>query len=98
LLTSDQRTVQGLRPRNKRGSAGRLLAAALLGAPLPAEGAAELGLKILEALADYLLSAVEALKSRHDYLKEHPARHIEKNRPLSISRPNLPSLGGPERA
>jgi creatinine amidohydrolase/Fe(II)-dependent formamide hydrolase-like protein len=42
----------------------------------------ELGLKVLEALADYLLPAVEALKSHRDYLKEHPARRIEKQMSL----------------
>jgi creatinine amidohydrolase/Fe(II)-dependent formamide hydrolase-like protein len=42
----------------------------------------ELGLKILEALADYLLPAVEALKSHRDYLKGHPARRNEKQVPL----------------
>ncbi|OAI45209.1 hypothetical protein AYO44_13045 [Planctomycetaceae bacterium SCGC AG-212-F19] len=42
----------------------------------------ELGLKILEALADHLLPAVEALKKHRDYLKEHPARRIEKQVPL----------------
>jgi creatinine amidohydrolase/Fe(II)-dependent formamide hydrolase-like protein len=42
----------------------------------------ELGLKILEALADHLLPAVEALKRHKDYLKEHPARRIEKQVPL----------------
>jgi hypothetical protein len=42
----------------------------------------ELGLKILEGLADYLMPAVEALKKHRDYLKEHPARHIEKQSPL----------------
>jgi hypothetical protein len=41
-----------------------------------------LGLKILEGLADYLMPAVEALKKHRDYLKEHPARHIEKQSPL----------------
>lgn len=42
----------------------------------------ELGLKILEALADYLLPAVEALKAHRDYLKAHPAKRIEKQVPL----------------
>jgi creatinine amidohydrolase/Fe(II)-dependent formamide hydrolase-like protein len=42
----------------------------------------ELGLKILEAQADYLLPAVEALKQHRDYLKAHPARRIEKQVPL----------------
>src|SRR5262249_40424375 len=37
----------------------------------------ELGLAILEALADYLLPAVEALAKHRDYLKAHPAKRIE---------------------
>jgi creatinine amidohydrolase/Fe(II)-dependent formamide hydrolase-like protein len=42
----------------------------------------ELGLKILDALADYLLPAVEALKKHRDYLKAHPAKRITKQDPL----------------
>ncbi len=42
----------------------------------------ELGLKILDALADHLLPAVEALKKHRDYLKEHAPRRIEKQVPL----------------
>jgi creatinine amidohydrolase/Fe(II)-dependent formamide hydrolase-like protein len=42
----------------------------------------ELGLKILDALADYLLPAVEALKKHRDYLKTHPAKRLEKMVPL----------------
>lgn len=42
----------------------------------------ELGLLILDALADYLLPAVEALKVHRDYLRAHPARMIEKMTPL----------------
>ena len=42
----------------------------------------ELGLKILDALADHLMPAVEALKEHRDYLKEHPATRIEKQVPL----------------
>jgi creatinine amidohydrolase/Fe(II)-dependent formamide hydrolase-like protein len=42
----------------------------------------ELGLKILDALADYLLPAVDALKKHRDYLKAHPAKRIEKQVPL----------------
>jgi creatinine amidohydrolase/Fe(II)-dependent formamide hydrolase-like protein len=38
----------------------------------------ELGLKILDALADYLLPAVDALKKHRDYLKTHPAKRLEK--------------------
>jgi creatinine amidohydrolase/Fe(II)-dependent formamide hydrolase-like protein len=38
----------------------------------------ELGLKLLEAMADYHLPAVEALKAHRDYLRAHPARKIEK--------------------
>ena len=38
----------------------------------------ELGLRILDALADHLLPAVEALKLHRDYLRAHPARKIEK--------------------
>src|SRR5262249_33788691 len=42
----------------------------------------ELGLRILDALADYLLPAVDALKKHKDYLKSHPAKRIEKQVPL----------------
>jgi creatinine amidohydrolase/Fe(II)-dependent formamide hydrolase-like protein len=42
----------------------------------------ELGLKILAALAEYLMPAVAALKQHRDYLKKHPARRIEKQVPL----------------
>jgi len=42
----------------------------------------ELGVKILDALADYLLPAVDALKRHRDYLKAHPPRRIEKQVPL----------------
>lgn len=42
----------------------------------------ELGLKILDALADYLLPAVDALKKHRDYLKTHPAKRITKQVPL----------------
>jgi len=42
----------------------------------------ELGLKILDALADYLLPAVDALKKHCDYLKEHPPKRIEKQERL----------------
>jgi creatinine amidohydrolase/Fe(II)-dependent formamide hydrolase-like protein len=42
----------------------------------------ELGLKVLDALADYLLPAVDALKKHRDYLKAHPAKRIEKQVPL----------------
>ena len=38
----------------------------------------ELGLKILDGLAEHLLPAVEALKRHRDYLKAHPAKRIEK--------------------
>jgi creatinine amidohydrolase/Fe(II)-dependent formamide hydrolase-like protein len=38
----------------------------------------ELGIKLVDALADYLLPAVEALKKHRDYLKAHPAKKIEK--------------------
>jgi len=38
----------------------------------------ELGLQILDALAEYLLPAVEALKLHRDYLRAHPPRTIEK--------------------
>jgi creatinine amidohydrolase/Fe(II)-dependent formamide hydrolase-like protein len=38
----------------------------------------ELGLRILDALADHLLPAVDALKVHRDYLRAHPARKIEK--------------------
>lgn len=44
----------------------------------------ELGLQILEALADHLLPAVEALKEHRDYLKKHPAKRIEKQEPLGL--------------
>lgn len=42
----------------------------------------ELGVKLVDALADYLLPAVEALKKHRDYLKAHPAKRIEKMTPL----------------
>jgi creatinine amidohydrolase/Fe(II)-dependent formamide hydrolase-like protein len=42
----------------------------------------ELGLKILDALADYLLPAVDALKKHREYLKAHPAKRLEKQVPL----------------
>lgn len=42
----------------------------------------ELGLQILEALADYLLPAVEALRRHRDYLRDHPPRRIERQTPL----------------
>jgi hypothetical protein len=42
----------------------------------------ELGVRIIDALADYLLPAVDALKRHRDYLKAHPARPIEKQVPL----------------
>jgi len=42
----------------------------------------ELGLKILAALAEYLLPAVEALKEHREYLKQHPAKRLEKQVPL----------------
>jgi len=38
----------------------------------------ELGLRLLDALAEYHLPAVEALKQHREYLKAHPARKIEK--------------------
>ena len=37
----------------------------------------ELGLKILDALADYHLPAVEALKEHREYLRAHPPKRIE---------------------
>jgi len=42
----------------------------------------ELGLRILEALADYHWPAVEALKAHRDYLRAHPPKRIEKMVPL----------------
>jgi creatinine amidohydrolase/Fe(II)-dependent formamide hydrolase-like protein len=42
----------------------------------------ELGLQILEALADYLLPAVEALRAHRDYLRKHPPRRIQPMTPL----------------
>jgi creatinine amidohydrolase/Fe(II)-dependent formamide hydrolase-like protein len=42
----------------------------------------ELGQRILEALADNLLPAVEALKEHREYLKARPPRRIEKQVPL----------------
>jgi creatinine amidohydrolase/Fe(II)-dependent formamide hydrolase-like protein len=42
----------------------------------------ELGLMILDGLAEYLLPAVDALKKHRDYLKAHPAKTIEKQVPL----------------
>jgi creatinine amidohydrolase/Fe(II)-dependent formamide hydrolase-like protein len=38
----------------------------------------ELGLRLLDALADYLLPAVDALRIHRDYLRAHPARRIAK--------------------
>jgi hypothetical protein len=38
----------------------------------------ELGLLILEALAEYLLPAVDALRVHKEYLRAHPARRIER--------------------
>ena len=38
----------------------------------------ELGVRILEALADWLMPAVEALKHHRDWLRAHPAKRIEK--------------------
>ena len=35
-----------------------------------------------DALADYLLPAVEALKRHRDYLRANPARRIERQMPL----------------
>ena len=43
----------------------------------------ELGVKIIDALADYLLPAVEALKKHRDYLQAHPGKQIEKQVPLA---------------
>jgi len=42
----------------------------------------ELGVKILEALADYLLPAVEALKRHRDYCRRHPPGRIERQDPF----------------
>lgn len=42
----------------------------------------ELGLLILDALAEYLLPAVEALKRHKEYLRVHPPRRIERQVPL----------------
>lgn len=42
----------------------------------------ELGLQILDGLADYLLPAVEALRRHREYLRAHPARRIERQVPL----------------
>jgi creatinine amidohydrolase/Fe(II)-dependent formamide hydrolase-like protein len=42
----------------------------------------ELGLLILDALADYLLPAVEALRQHKEYLRTHPPRRIERQMPL----------------
>lgn len=42
----------------------------------------ELGLKILQAMADYLLPAVDALKQHRDYLRQHPPKRITKQVPL----------------
>jgi creatinine amidohydrolase/Fe(II)-dependent formamide hydrolase-like protein len=38
----------------------------------------ELGLMILDALADYLLPAVDALRRHKEYLRTHPPRRIER--------------------
>lgn len=42
----------------------------------------ELGLAILDALADYLLPAVEALRRHREFLRANPARRIERQVPL----------------
>ena len=42
----------------------------------------ELGVKIIEAMADFLLPAVDALKQHRDWIKAHPAKRIEKQNPL----------------
>jgi len=42
----------------------------------------ELGVRVLDALAEYLLPAVEALRRHRDYLKAHPPKRIEKQVPL----------------
>jgi creatinine amidohydrolase/Fe(II)-dependent formamide hydrolase-like protein len=42
----------------------------------------ELGHMILDSLADYLLPAVDALRRHKEYLRTHPARRIEAQRPL----------------
>ena len=42
----------------------------------------ELGLMILDALADYLLPAVDALRRHKEYLRTHPPRRIERQVPL----------------
>jgi creatinine amidohydrolase/Fe(II)-dependent formamide hydrolase-like protein len=42
----------------------------------------ELGLMILDALAEHLLPAVDALRRHKEYLRAHPARRIERQEPL----------------
>lgn len=42
----------------------------------------ELGVRIIDTLAEYLLPAVEALKRHRDYFKAHPAKRVEKQVPL----------------
>lgn len=42
----------------------------------------ELGMKVLDALADYHLPAVQALRAHRDYLRAHPPRTIQKMVPL----------------
>ena len=42
----------------------------------------ELGLMILDGLAEYLLPAVDALQRHKDYLRAHPAHRIERQVPL----------------
>jgi creatinine amidohydrolase/Fe(II)-dependent formamide hydrolase-like protein len=42
----------------------------------------ELGLLILDALADHLLPAVDALRRHKEYLRTHPPRRIERQVPL----------------
>jgi hypothetical protein len=42
----------------------------------------ELGTKILEAFADFLLPAVDALQQHRDYLTAHPPKRITKQVPL----------------
>src|SRR5206468_523705 len=79
-------TVNTLRARGTRGfrydSEREHSSHGTVGLTHKGEPDIELGLKILEALADHLLPAVEALKQHRDYLKAHPAKRLEKQVPL----------------
>src|SRR5262249_55095318 len=55
----------------------------------------ELGLMILDALADYLLPAVDALRRHQEYLRRHPPRRIERQGPPPPPSPPRPARPRP---